>query len=62
MGRHCPGFLPVLWSALIRLDYDGPIPIYLCHPFQAHGLNIYDVWVERPVGPTALWKVDIIGS
>jgi hypothetical protein len=27
---HCPGFLRVLYDALIHLDYDGDAPVYRC--------------------------------
>jgi hypothetical protein len=47
-------------SALIQLGYDGLIPIYRCHPFQAHDLNVYEVRVEIIIDPTAPWKGAII--
>jgi hypothetical protein len=28
MGQHCPGFLRVLYDALLRLGYNGEVPIY----------------------------------
>jgi hypothetical protein len=28
MGQHCPGFLRVLYDAVIRLGYDGDAPVY----------------------------------
>jgi hypothetical protein len=43
----------VLLCALVRLGYDGPIPVYCCHPFQAHNLNYCEVRVEIPVDPVA---------
>jgi hypothetical protein len=46
-------------SALIRLSYDGLIPVYR---FQAHGLNVCEVLVEIPLDPTAPWKGAVIGS
>jgi hypothetical protein len=49
-------------SAVVRLSYDGPIPIYRCRPFQAHGLNVCEVRVEIPFDPMAMWKGAIIGS
>jgi hypothetical protein len=45
----------------VRLGYDGPIPVYRCHPFQAHGLNVCEVRVEIPFDPTAPWKGAVIG-
>jgi hypothetical protein len=29
-GQHDPGFLRVLYDALIRLSYDGDAPVYHC--------------------------------
>jgi hypothetical protein len=62
IGRHSPGFPRVLLCPLVHLGYNGPIPIYRCRPFQAHGLNCSEVWVEIPVNPTALWIGAIIRS
>jgi hypothetical protein len=61
-GRHRPGFPRLLLSALVRHGYDGLVPVYHCHPFQAHGLNAYEVRVEIPNDPTVQWKGDIIES
>jgi hypothetical protein len=30
MVQHCPGFLRVLYNALIHLGYDGGAPVYRC--------------------------------
>jgi hypothetical protein len=48
--------------ALVRLGYDGPILIYSCHPFLAHGLNYCEVQVEIPIDLTAPWTRAIIGG
>jgi hypothetical protein len=61
-GRHCPGFLRVLLCALVHLCYDGPIPVYHCRPFQAHGLNCCEVRVEIPIDPMTPWIGAIIRS
>jgi hypothetical protein len=29
-GQHCPGFLRVLYDALIHLGYDEDAPVYHC--------------------------------
>jgi hypothetical protein len=52
----------VLLYALVQLGYDESIPIYRCHPFQAHGLNYSEVWVEIPVDIMAPWTGAIIGG
>jgi len=61
-GQHRPGFPRVLWDALIRLGYEGPIPEFRCRPFQAHGLNVCEVRVEIPFDPTAPWTGSVVGS
>jgi hypothetical protein len=55
-GRHRPGFPRVLLSALIHLDYDRSIPIYHCRPYQAHSLNVCEVWVEIPNDSMSPWS------
>jgi hypothetical protein len=37
MGQHCPGFLRVLYDALLRLGYDGDAPVYRYRLSTAHG-------------------------
>jgi hypothetical protein len=39
----------------------GLIPIYRCHPFQAHGLNVCEVRVEIPFDPMVLSKGASVG-
>jgi hypothetical protein len=52
----------VLLCALIRLGYDGPIPVYHCRPFQAHGMNCCEVRVEIPFDPMVPWTRAIVES
>jgi hypothetical protein len=35
-GQHCPGFLKVLYDALIHLGYDRDAPVYRCQLSTAH--------------------------
>jgi hypothetical protein len=44
--------------------YHGPTPPGVCHcrPFQFHGLNYSEVWVEIPIDPMAPWIKVIIES
>jgi hypothetical protein len=44
----------VLWDALIRLDYDGDIPLYHYRLIKAYGLDVCELWVEIPLNPTVL--------
>jgi hypothetical protein len=39
MGQHCPGFLRVLYDALVRLGYDRDAPVYHCRLPMAHGMD-----------------------
>jgi hypothetical protein len=38
-GQHCPGFLRVLYDALLRLGYDRDAAIYRCRLSKAHDLD-----------------------
>jgi hypothetical protein len=49
-------------SALVQFGYDRSIPIYCCHPFQAHGLNVCVVRVEICFDPIAPWNGAVVGS
>jgi hypothetical protein len=62
MGRHRPGFPRVLPCTLVRLGYDGSIPVYHCRSFQAHGLMCCVVRVEIPVNPMAPWTGAVVGG
>jgi hypothetical protein len=39
MGQNCPGFLRVLYDALIRLGYDGDAPVYRCRLSTTHSMD-----------------------
>jgi hypothetical protein len=39
MGQHCPGFLRVLYNALICLGYDGDALVYRCQLSTTHGMD-----------------------
>jgi hypothetical protein len=62
MGQHCPGFLRVLYDALIRLGYDRDAPVYRCLLFVAHDMDQCEVSVMIPFDPTESWSGSIIGS
>jgi hypothetical protein len=62
MGQHCPGFLRVLYDALIRLGYDGDAPVYHCRLSTAHGMDQCEVSVMIPFDPTEPWSGSVIGS
>jgi hypothetical protein len=62
MGQHCPGFLRVLYDALLHLSYNGDAPIYRCRLSIAHGVNVCEVSVMIPIDPSEPWSGSVIGS
>jgi hypothetical protein len=62
LGQHCPGFLRVLYDALIRLGYDGDAPVYHCRLSTAHGMDQCKVSVTMHFDPTETWSGCVIGS
>jgi hypothetical protein len=48
MGQHCPGFLRVLYDALLHLGYNGEVPIYRSRLPMAHDLNVCKVTMMIP--------------
>jgi hypothetical protein len=61
-GQHCPGFLRVLYDALIRLGYDGDSPVYRCRLSTTHSMDQCKVSMMIPFDPTEPWSGSIIGS
>jgi hypothetical protein len=57
MGQHCPGFPRVLFNALFHLGYNGDAPIYHCLLSMANDLDVCEVSVMMPFGPTELWAL-----
>jgi hypothetical protein len=62
MGQQCPGFLRVLYDALIRLGYDGDTLVYRCRLSRVHDLDWCEVSVMIPVDPVKPWLGSVIGS
>jgi hypothetical protein len=62
MSQQCPGFLRVLYDALLRLGDDGEVPIYCCHLSMFDGLDICETSVMIPLNPTDSWMGTIIKS
>jgi hypothetical protein len=62
MGQHCSGFPRVLYNALLRLGYNGDIPIYRYRLSNAHGLDVCEVSVTIPFNPMAPWMGTVISS
>jgi hypothetical protein len=61
-GQHCPGFLRVLYDALIHLGYDGDAPVYCCRLSMAHDLDRCEVSMMIPFDLTEPWSGSVIGS
>jgi hypothetical protein len=62
MGQHCPGFPRVLYDALLRLVYNGDVPIYRCHLCLANGLDVCKASVMIPFDPMEPWTRTIVGT
>jgi hypothetical protein len=62
MGRHCLGFLRVLYDTLIHLGSDGDASVYHCQLSTTHGLDKCEVSVTIPFDPTKPWSGSIIDS
>jgi hypothetical protein len=52
----------VLYDALIRLGYNGDVPIYRCCLSKARGLDVCEVSVTISFDPMVAWMGTIIGS
>jgi hypothetical protein len=61
-GQHCPGFLRLLYDALIRLGYDGDAPVYHCRLSRVHDLDRCEVSVTIPFDPARPWSGSVIDS
>jgi hypothetical protein len=62
MGQHCPGFMRVLYDALIHLCYDGDAPVYRCRLSKVHDLDRCEVSVTIPFNPVHPWSGSVVGS
>jgi hypothetical protein len=58
----CPGFLRLLFDALIRLGYDGDALVYRCRLSMAHSGDVCECSVMIPVNPVEPWSGSVIGS
>jgi hypothetical protein len=61
-GQHCPGFLRVLYDALLHLGYDGGAVVYHYRLPMTHGLDRCEVSVMIPFDPTESWSGSIIST
>jgi hypothetical protein len=49
MGQHHPGFLRVLYDTLLRLGYNGDVPIYRARMSMAHSMGQCEVSMMIPI-------------
>jgi hypothetical protein len=61
-GLHCPGFLRVIYDALIHLGYNGDTLVYRCQLSRVHDLDRCEVSVMIPLDPAHPWSGSVIGS
>jgi hypothetical protein len=61
-GQHCPGFLRVLYDALIRLGYDGDTTVYYCRLSRVHDLDRCEVSMTIPFDPARPWSGSVVDS
>jgi hypothetical protein len=62
MGQHHLGLLRVLYDALIRVGYNGDVPLYCYSLSKAHGLDVCEVSLMVPSNPIEPWMGTVIGS
>jgi hypothetical protein len=58
--QHYPGFLRVLYDALIHLGYNGDAPVYRCRLSRVHDLDSCEVSVMIPFNPVEPWSGYVI--
>jgi hypothetical protein len=61
-AQHCPRFLWVLYNTLIRLSYNGEVPIYRCCLSMVDSLDMCEINVIMPLDPMELWIRTVVGS
>jgi hypothetical protein len=59
IGQHRPGFLRVLYDALLHFGYNGDAPVYHCRMSMAHGLDRCEVSMMIPLNLAEPWMVII---
>jgi hypothetical protein len=61
MGQHRPGFLQVLYDALLHLRYNGDVPIYRARMSMEHSMGQCEVSVMIPIRLEEPWSVTVMG-
>jgi hypothetical protein len=63
MGHHFPGFPRVLYDALLRLGYNGDVPIYCYRLSMVDGLDICKTCVTIPLNLRSCgWEPSLVAS
>jgi hypothetical protein len=60
--QHCPGYLRVLYDALLYLGYNRDVPVYRCRMSMAHGMDRCEVSVLITRNSTEPWMGTVIGT
>jgi hypothetical protein len=61
-GQHCPGFLRVLYDALICLGYNGDALVYRYRLSRVHSLDRCEVSMMIPFESVEPWSGSVIDS
>jgi hypothetical protein len=65
-GLHHHGFPLLLWNALVQTGYRDRAPEYYGRPYEEHGLQRCEVYVDIPSHPVfpngSLWSTWAIGA
>jgi hypothetical protein len=60
-GQHHPGFLRMMYEALLHLGHNGDVPVYHGRMSKAHGQDKCEVSVTLPLILTESWGTTVIG-
>jgi hypothetical protein len=60
-GQHHPGFLRMMYEALLHLGHNGDVPVYHGRMSKAHGQDRCEVSVTLPLILTESWGTTVIG-
>jgi hypothetical protein len=61
IGQHRPGFLQVIYNALLHLRYNGDVPVYRACMSMAHSMEQCEVSVTVPLNLIEPWMASVIG-
>jgi hypothetical protein len=59
-GQHRPGFLCMLYDALLHLGHNGDVSVYRGRMSTAHGQDRCEISVMLPLSPTEPWGMTVV--